>query len=258
MNEDLTVNGNIIFTPSLSRDITVQNNNGGIRIIGAPTLTGSPAAAAIQFFGNGHPGFPGQAYIDAGANDNAAVIFRTAITGGTITERMRITATGNVGIGTNNPQVKLDVAGDVQVSGNIAAKYQDVAEWVVASHKLVPGRVVSLDLTHANAVVPCARRYDTHIAGVVSSQPGLILGERGDGKVLVATSGRVKVKVDATRHSIKIGDLLVTSDKLGAAMKSQPIRMGATLIHRPGTIIGKALEPLAKGKGEILVLLSLQ
>jgi hypothetical protein len=29
-------------------------------------------------------------------------------------------------------------------------------------------------------------------------------------------------------------------------------------MHAPGTIIGKALEPLAGGKGEILVLLSLQ
>jgi hypothetical protein len=29
-------------------------------------------------------------------------------------------------------------------------------------------------------------------------------------------------------------------------------------IHRPGTIIGKALEPLEGGVGEILVLLSLQ
>jgi hypothetical protein len=29
-------------------------------------------------------------------------------------------------------------------------------------------------------------------------------------------------------------------------------------MHRPGTIIGKALEPLDNGVGEILVLLSLQ
>jgi len=29
-------------------------------------------------------------------------------------------------------------------------------------------------------------------------------------------------------------------------------------MHRPGTLIGKALEPLEKGQGEILVLLSLQ
>jgi hypothetical protein len=117
VNEDLTVNGNIIFTPSLSRDITVQNNNGGIRIFANPVLTGSPATAAIQFFGNGHPGFPGQAYIDSGAHDQAAVIFRTAVTGGTIAERMRITAAGNIGIGTATPGERLHVAqsGDYQL-----------------------------------------------------------------------------------------------------------------------------------------------
>lgn len=42
-------------------------------------------------------------------------------------------------------------------------------------------------------------------------------------------------------------------------MKSVPVELlGGTRIHRPGTIIGKALEPLEKGTGEILVLLSLQ
>jgi hypothetical protein len=41
-------------------------------------------------------------------------------------------------------------------------------------------------------------------------------------------------------------------------MKSQPVDLGGVLIHRPGTIIGKALEPLPSGEGEILVLLSLQ
>jgi hypothetical protein len=41
-------------------------------------------------------------------------------------------------------------------------------------------------------------------------------------------------------------------------MRSVPIRVGAARMHRPGTIVGKALERLAKGEGEILVLLSLQ
>ena len=66
------------------------------------------------------------------------------------------------------------------------------------------------------------------------------------------------MKVDATRAPIKVGDLLVTSGVEGAAMKSIPVDLGGTQIHRPGTIIGKALEPLEKGTGEILVLLSLQ
>ncbi len=174
--------------------------------------------------------------------------------------------TGNVGVGLGfaAATAKLDVAGDLKVSGNavvagnIAAKYQDVAEWVRARQKITPGTVVILDTTLNNAVAPSMRPYDTHVAGVVSAQPGVILGEGGEGKVLVATTGRVKIKVDATRRPIKIGDLLVTSGKSGLAMKSLPIKVAGASLHRPGTIIGKALEPLAKGRGEILVLLSLQ
>jgi hypothetical protein len=96
------------------------------------------------------------------------------------------------------------------------------------------------------------------VAGVVSDTPGLILGEGGDGKVKVATTGRVKVKVDATKEPVQVGDLLVTSDKEGVAMKSEPMQINGRPFHQPGTILGKALEPLKEGEGEILVLLSMQ
>jgi hypothetical protein len=102
------------------------------------------------------------------------------------------------------------------------------------------------------------KAYDTHVAGVVSGSPGIVLGEVGENKVKVATTGRVKVRVDATRAAIRIGDLLVTGDKEGTAMRSDPVNFGGIEMHRPGTLIGKALEPLDEGEGEILVLLSLQ
>jgi hypothetical protein len=41
-------------------------------------------------------------------------------------------------------------------------------------------------------------------------------------------------------------------------MVSRPLKMGETLMHRPGTLVGKALEALPTGRGEILVLLTLQ
>ncbi len=165
---------------------------------------------------------------------------------------------GNVGIGKTDPTVALDVVGDIKASGVIHAKYQDVAEWVESSEQLTAGTVVVLDQSKSNQVISSTQSYDTRVAGVVSSQPGITLGEKGDNKVLVATTGRVKVKVDATKSPIQIGDLLVTSDVPGVAMKSEPVELAGRKMHMPGTLIGKAIEPLAKGKGEILVLLSLQ
>ncbi len=171
---------------------------------------------------------------------------------------------GNVGVGTSSPTSKLHVVGtgrftsDLTVDGNIAAKYQDLAEWVPAAAQLPAGTVVVLDSTKSNHVISSSKSYDTRIAGVISAQPGIMLGEKGDDKVLVATTGRVLVHVDATSGPIEIGDLLVTSDLEGVAMKSQPVEVGGVRLHRPGTLIGKALEPLASGKGKILVLLSLQ
>ena len=64
--------------------------------------------------------------------------------------------------------------------------------------------------------------------------------------------------VDARTAPVKVGDLLVTSDLPGTAMRSQPMEINGRPFHQPGTIIGKALEPLAGGVSEILVLLSMQ
>jgi len=175
------------------------------------------------------------------------------------TNTMQI-ANGTVTIGTNpaDTATRLTVNGALDVKGNIAAKYQDVAEWVPAFGKPQPGTVVVLSEDASNHVAASSTAYDTRVAGVVSSEPGVILGVEGENKVKVATTGRVRVKVDATASPIRIGDLLVTSDKAGVAMKSLPVDLGGIKMHRPGTVVGKALEPLAGGTGEILVLLSLQ
>jgi hypothetical protein len=154
-------------------------------------------------------------------------------------------------------------AGSVTVTGTLTAgtiyaNYQDLAEWVPATGSLPAGTVVVLSDDVANTVKASIRAYDTGVAGVVSPTPGLLLGIAASSKAKIATTGRVRVRVDATKSAIHLGDLLVTSDRPGMAMKSEPLDLAGVKLHRPGTLIGKALEPLASGEGEILVLLSLQ
>ena len=194
-----------------------------------------------------------------GANETAAI---TAAKDGT--NGLVIGTDGNVGIGQAPAAgMKLQVAGNAHFVGTVTgsaiyATYQDVAEWVPSNTDLGPGTVVVLDPSIGNGVMASGAAYDTAVAGVVSAQPGIILGVAGDDKEQIATTGRVRVRVDASRAPIRVGDLLVTSDTPGTAMRSEPMDIGGRKFHQPGTIIGKALEALEGGQGEILVLLSLQ
>lgn len=64
--------------------------------------------------------------------------------------------------------------------------------------------------------------------------------------------GKAYCKVDARHSPIEIGDLLTTSPTRGHAMKAvDPLKAF-------GTVIGKALRPLAEGQNLIPVLVALQ
>lgn len=241
------IGGSTAFVTNRGAALTFYDSNN-------PTLTAAVVGVRTNPAGNflGDLAF----YTHAGLSTNA-----TSITA--LTERMRLTSSGNVGIGTSQPTATLHVVGDATFTGevrggNIRAKYQDIAEWVPSTGNFEPGTVVVLDEKGTNRVTRSATSYDTRVAGVISAQPGLSLGESGDGKSLVATTGRVRVKVDARNAAVKVGDLLVTSDTPGTAMRSEAVNFHGRKFHQPGTIIGKALEPIPGGTGEILVLLSLQ
>jgi hypothetical protein len=222
---------------------------------------GSTLLGFINQRGTAFTGFPGeQRRFNIG---NADASGSTALYAGGVT-RMFLSSAGGIGVGTLTPAAALHVVGNVRVDGTITgatvigAVYQDVAEWVPATTKMTPGTVVVMNPDKSNEVMASGHAYDTMVAGVVSAQPGILLGVAGEAKEQVATTGRVRVRVDARQSPVRIGDLLVTSDEPGTAMKSIPVELSGIAMHRPGTIIGKALEPLADGVGEILVLLSLQ
>ena len=90
---------------------------------------GSNGAYALSLFSNGYRNSSG-GFTSLGINGNSTasgielfpsgiIQFRTGTpTGTSVPERMRIDVSGNVGIGTTNPQAKLDVAGSIYAGGS--------------------------------------------------------------------------------------------------------------------------------------------
>ncbi len=122
------------------------------------------------------------------------------------------------------------------------------------------------DLLVADDILPGQVRLamvprDPRVLGVATGEPGVCLNGRGpsqDGiteparvaRVPVALSGIVQCKADASAGPIAVGELLVTSSTPGHAMLAEN--------PAPGTVVGKALEPLASGTGLIKVLIMLR
>src|SRR5206468_1234262 len=122
-----------------------------------------------------------------------------------------------------------------------------------------PGMVLCIDPKHPGKLRVSDRAFDRTVAGVISGaggvEPGMMMGHAGtlaDGKHPVALTGRVYVQTDADTAPIEPGDLLTTSATPGHAMKvTDPAKA-------QGAILGKAMTALGKGKGLVLVLVTLQ
>jgi hypothetical protein len=148
--------------------------------------------------------------------------------------------------------------GDVVILGDLSLPNADCAEEfdVAGPEAAEPGSVMVLGL--AGGLVASEGPYDKRVAGVVSGagtyKPGIVMDKQASAsnRQPIALIGKVFCKVDADFAAVEIGDLLTTSPTRGHAMKaSDPQRAF-------GSVIGKALRPLAAGRDLVPILIALQ
>jgi hypothetical protein len=143
-------------------------------------------------------------------------------------------------------------SGDLILAGADCAEHFDVCG--AEAHE--PGAV--LVIGRDGKLESCLEPYDRRVAGVVSGagdfKSGILLDRRPNApdRPAIALVGKVFCKVDADFAPIETGDLLTSSATPGHAMKaSDPQRAF-------GSVIGKALQPLAAGRALLPILISLQ
>jgi hypothetical protein len=140
-------------------------------------------------------------------------------------------------------------------AGDILLFNADCAEEFEAEDDAEAGSVVVA--TGGPRLARGSRAYDRRVVGVVSGaaglRPSVVLGHRADSRqrVPVAVLGRVACLADAGYGAIGVGDLLTTSETVGHAMRvsDHAAAMGA--------VLGKALAPLARGRGLVEALVAL-
>lgn len=146
----------------------------------------------------------------------------------------------------------LTVTGDVFLPGADCAEQFDVEEAEVVE----PGTVMIIN--KEGRLQPSDRPYDRKVAGVVSGagdfRPALVLDRQRQSahRMPIAVIGKVYCKVDATLSPVEVGDLLTTSTTPGYAMRADDP------FQAFGAVIGKALKPLASGRGLTPILIALQ
>ncbi|MCK4414880.1 MAG: hypothetical protein KAY32_15200 [Candidatus Eisenbacteria sp.] len=165
----------------------------------------------------------------------------------------------------------LTVVGGAKIVGNVMVHSDDTGDLILELGEgldyaegfdvtdregIEPATVLCIDPDNPGHLTVSCRAYDARVAGIVAGGRGLGSGVRlgvDQFDCDVALAGRVYCKVDASEAAIEPGDLLTTSARPGHAMKATDATRAS------GATLGKAMEPLARGRtGEILVLVTLQ
>jgi len=232
-------------------------NTGGDGGWGVKGSSNSPDSVGVEGF-SPNVGVRGQSLIC----NSGGCTFQSGTAGQFIVGSGGNLLVGFVGSGSTwTPVFRVDSTGQGFFDGGTQTSGADFAESVAVArgpHPYEPGDLLVLDATANRQIKLSSEPYSTLVAGIYSTKPGILAtthkldSPATDGEVPLAIVGIVPCKVSAENGPIHRGDLLVTSSTPGYAMK------GTDRSRMLGAVVGKAMEPLATGTGEIQVLVTLQ
>jgi hypothetical protein len=201
-----------------------------------------------------------------------------------LTDSVVYEVNGNIGIGATAPVHKLEVGGNIKLTGRILqGSLGDLAEMMPVSCAIhnpanvphedpqilekgrgeKPREVIVKDkeeyrkyllsrpeagdvvvIDEDGGVRRSYKPYSTNTVGIISTNPAQILRDGLENAVPVALSGIVPCKVTSENGPVKPGDLLVSSSTPGHAMAAGPNPAA-------GAVIGKALTRLEGDTGVV-------
>jgi hypothetical protein len=159
-----------------------------------------------------------------------------------------------MGLGIFNAEQLAEAWGE-EIAARFAKEQPSIQKRLAAADPYLKGRLANqarmksaLNQRRAGAEADRAREeYGAEEAEVAEALEDAALQSFFDNHFArLSMAGRVPVKVDASHGAIAIGDLLVASATPGHAMRSEN--------PAPGTVVGKALEPLDGGQGLIMMM----
>ena len=145
--------------------------------------------------------------------------------------------------------------GDVVIFSGIGAPLEDGGSPVIqveaanfANSTAVAGVVFSqYNIDKLRAGTEDAR---TEVTSQGAAAPGEYL--------LVVVQGPAQVKASAISGALQPGDLLSSAGPAGVAAKANEVSLNGVETAIPGTILGKALEPITDGQALIYIFVTLQ
>jgi hypothetical protein len=182
----------------------------GIRIIASSSLSNFAGGAAISFYNITSSAFPGWVLIDSGAHNSAKILFRTAATNGAIStgERMVISSSGNVGIGTSTPTTTLNVNGTTLLQGGQTTVRGDTATSAATALRVENNNSTSLltILNDGTSAFNTSHLYvsSSGLVGIGTTTPGVNLDVSGDIRassgMFNSTTQTQTIRINSTTH----------------------------------------------------------